>query len=84
MSVFELVFHKELNMIHCFCGFMGLSHHCTRKIKGTIKIIKYPTDCKVCEKRVDRKEYNSARWPTDHDGYTAHVACYNKLVVEPI
>ena len=44
MSVFEHVFHKELNMINCFCGFMGLSHHCTRKIKGTIKIINYPTD----------------------------------------
>ena len=25
MSVFELVFNKELNMINCFCGFMGLS-----------------------------------------------------------
>ena len=70
MSAFKLVFHKELNMINCFCGFMGLSHHCTRKIKGTIKIIMCPIDCKVYEKEVDRKEYNSACWTADHDGYT--------------
>ena len=84
MSVFEHVFHKELNMINCFCGFMGLSHHCTRKIKGTIKIINYPTDWKVSEKEVDRKKYNSAHWTTDHDGYTACGTCYNKLGVDPI
>ena len=61
MSAYELVSHKELNMINCFCGFMDLSHHCTQKIKGTIKIIKCPTDCKVCEKEVDQKEYNLVR-----------------------
>lgn len=55
MSVFELVFHKELNMIHCFCGFMGLSHHCTRKIKGTIKIIKYPTTVRSAKRGLTEK-----------------------------
>ena len=84
MSAYKLVFHKELNMINCFCGFMGLTHHCTRKIKGTIKTIKCPTDSKVCEKEADRKEYNSVRWMTFHDGYTASGPFYNKLGVDPI
>ena len=55
-TVYEIIFHKELNMIHCFCGFMGMSHHCTQKVKGTIKIFKCLDDCKVCEKEVDRKK----------------------------
>ena len=84
MSAFELAFHKELKLIKCFCRFMGLSHHCTRKIKGTIKIIRCPTDCKVCEKEVDRKEYNSARWTTDHDGYRVCGTYYNKLGIDSI
>ena len=32
----ELTFHKALNTINCFCGYFGLNHHCTRKIKGSI------------------------------------------------
>ena len=84
MSAYELVSHKELNMINCFCGFMDLSHHCTQKIKGTIKIIKCPTDCKVCEKDVDQKEYNLVRWTTNHDGYTVCGTCYDKLGIDRI
>ena len=61
-TVYKIIFHKELNMIHCFCGFMGMSHHWTRKIKGTIKIFKCLDNCKVCEKEIDRNEYNSIRW----------------------
>ena len=83
-TVYEIIFHKELNMIHCFCGFMGMYHHCTRKIKGTITISKCLDDCKVCEKDVDRKEYNSIRWTTDFDGYAVCGSCYNKLSIDPI
>ena len=32
----ELTFHKALNMINCFCGYFGLNHNCTRKIKGSV------------------------------------------------
>ena len=57
----EIIFHKELRMFNCFCNYSGLSHHCTRKIKDTIKITSCPEDCKFCEKEVDRKEYISSR-----------------------
>ena len=62
---------------------MGLSQHCTRKIKGTTKIVYCPTDYKVCEKEADRKEYNSMRWTTDRDGYTVCGTCYGKLGSNP-
>ena len=46
--------------------------------------MKCPTDCKVCQNEVDRKEYNSVRWTPDHDGYTVCGTCYNKLRIDPI
>lgn len=80
----QIIYHKKLNMINCFCGFMGLAHHCTRKIKGSIKIANCPTDCKVCEEEADRKEYNFIRWKTNHDGYMVCGTCYDKLGDNPI
>ena len=62
---------------------MGMSHHCTQKVKGTIKIFKCLDDCKVCEKEVDRKKYISIRWATDFDGYAVCGSCYNKSVIDP-
>ena len=80
----KLFFHKELNMLHCFCGFMGNSHHCTRKMKGTLKISTCAEDCKVCEKEADRKEYNHNRWKTNVDGYLVCGTCHDKLGPNPI
>ena len=57
---------------------------CTRKIKGTLKTTKCPEDCKVCEKEIDRKEYNAIRWSTSSDGYCVCGSCYDKLGSEPI
>ena len=56
-TVHEIVYHKELNMFSSFCGYMGLYHHCTRKMRGFIKFVSSPTDCRLCEKEADRKEY---------------------------
>lgn len=84
MDTFELIFHEELNMINCFCGFMGISHNCTQKIKGAIKIIECPIDCKICEKEVIRKEYNSIRWAEDRDNYKVCGTFYDKLGTDPI
>ena len=81
---YRLVYHKELNMFNCFCGYMGLFHHCSRKIRGHIHIISCPTDCSLCEKEADRKEYNSFRWKTDRDGYVCCGTRYNKLGSDPI
>ena len=44
-SLYEIFFHKELSIFNCFCGYFGLNHHCTRKIRGTININAYPEDC---------------------------------------
>ena len=76
---YEITFHKELSMFNCSCGFFGLSHHCTRKIKGTISIVSCPEDCKLCHKEADRKEYISLRWKKNKDGYDVCGICYNKL-----
>ena len=54
-TIYELVYHEELNLFHCFCGYMGLFHHCTRKIKGSINIVNCLTDCKLCEKEAKRR-----------------------------
>ena len=83
-TVCELVYHKELNLFNCFCGYMGLFHHCTRKIGGFIKTASCPTNCKLCEKEVNRKEYNSLQWKTNPDGYAICGSCYDKLGDNPI
>ena len=52
---YEIIYHKELNMFNCFCGYMGLFYHCTRKINGSINVVSCPSDCKLCEKEAERK-----------------------------
>ena len=76
---YELIHHKELNMFNCFCGYFGLFHHCTGKIKCTLSIVSCPEGCKLCEKELDRKEYNSLRWKRNEDGYSVCGTCYDKL-----
>ena len=76
---YELIYHKELNMFNCFCRYFGLYHHCTRKIKGIFSIVSCPEGCKLCEKELDRKEYNALRWKTNEDGYSVCGTCYDKL-----
>ena len=70
---YGLVFHKELNMFNCFCRYFVSFHRCTRKIKGTISIVSCLDGCKLCEKELERKEYNSLRWKTNEDGYSVCV-----------
>ena len=83
-TVYEHVCHKELNMFSRFCRYMGLFHHCTRKVRGFIKIMSCPTDCNLCEKETDRKKYKSFCSITVRDGYTVCGSCYSKLGSEPI
>ena len=83
-TVYELVYHKELNMFSHLCRYMGVFHHCTRKMRGFIKIMSCPTDCNLCEKETGRKEYKPFCWTTDRDGYTVCGSCYGKLGSEPI
>ena len=69
-NIYGLIYHKELNMFNCFCEYIVLFHHFTRKIRGFIKIVSCPINCKLCEKEVDQTEYNSFRWKVNQDGYT--------------
>ena len=81
---YEIIYHKELNMFNCFCGYMGLFHHCTRKINGSINVVSCPSDCKLCKKETERKKYNSFRWKVNEDGYTICGACFSKIADKPI
>ena len=81
---YELIYHKELNMFNCFCGYMSLFHHCTRKIRGSINVANCPSDYKLCEKESERKEYNSFRWKVNEDGYTVCRTCFSKIDDCPI
>lgn len=83
-SKYELIYHKELNMFNCFCGYLGLFHHGTRKIRGTISIVSCETGCKLCEKEHDRKEYNAFPWKLNEDRYSVCGTCYEKLSDNPI
>ena len=38
---------------------MGTYHTCTRKMRGFITFVSCPTDCRLCVKEANRKEYNS-------------------------
>ena len=75
---YELIYHKEINMFNCFCGYMGLFHHCTRKIRGSINVVSCPSDCKLYKKEAE-KEYNSFRWKVNEDGYTIYGTCFSKI-----
>ena len=83
-TIYELMYHKELNMFNCFCGYMDLFDHWNRKIRGSINVVSCPTDCKLCEKEVEQKEYNSFRWKVNEAGYSVCGTCYNKLADNPI
>lgn len=71
-------------MFNCFCGYFGLSHHCTRKIKGIIKITACPEDYKLCEKEVYIEEFISLRWKKNMGGYDVCGSCHDKLGCSPI
>ena len=83
-SKYELIYHKELNMFNWHCGYFGLFHYCTRKIKGTINIVSCPNGCSFCEKELERKEYNSFRWKVNEDVYSICGTCFDKLSDRPI
>ena len=51
-TIYELMYHKELNMFNCFCGYIDLFDHWNRKIRGSINVVSFPTDCKLCEKNI--------------------------------
>ena len=78
-TMYEIIYHKELNLFNCFCGYMDLFHHCTRKVRGFPNITSCPTGCKLYQKEADRKEYNSFRWKTNSDCYAICETCYDKL-----
>ena len=81
---YELIYHKELNMFNCSCGYMGLFHHCTRKIRGSINVVSCPSDCKLWKKEAERKEYSCFWWKVNEDGYTICRTCFSKIADNPI
>ena len=83
MTSIQIIIHKKLNAIQCFCGFVSVNHKCKEKIQG--KIIFRECNVNDCTKFCDqirRDEYNEERWATDRDGYLVCGICYEKLSSE--
>ena len=36
MTSIQIIIHKKLNAIQCFCGFVSVNHKCKEKIQGKI------------------------------------------------
>ena len=62
MTSIQIIIHKKLNAIQCFCGFVSVNHKCKEKIQG--KIIFRECNVNDCTKFCDqirRDEYNEER-----------------------
>ena len=80
MTSIQIIIHKKLNAIQCFCGFVGVNHECKEKIQGKIIF----RECNVndytkCCDQIRRDEYKEERRATDRDGYLICGTCYEKL-----
>ena len=78
-TIYDIVYHKEFNIIRCLCGYIGLSHHCCRKVKGIINIVRCLENCKLCKNAAERKKYNSLRWRKNEDSFAVCGTCNEKL-----
>ena len=80
MTSIQIIFHKKLNAIQCFCGFVGRNHQCEKTIQGKIIFRSCSEeDCSKCQDKIMRNEYNEERWSTDRYGYLFCRTCYEKI-----
>ena len=83
MTSIQIIVHKKLKAIQCFCGFVGVNHQCEKKIDGKIIFREcYTEECSKCCDQIRRDECNEERWATDRDGYLICGTCYEKLSSE--
>ena len=80
MTSIQIIFHKKLNAIQCFCGFVSRNHQCEKTIQGKIIFRSCSEeDCSKCQDKIKRDEYNEERWLTDRDSYLVCGTCYEKI-----
>lgn len=41
--------HRGINLIKCFCSYVGTCHGCSLIISGTTTIVLWSDDCKICQ-----------------------------------
>ena len=67
-------------MMTCACGsVVSDKHECTEKVQGQLVLRQCLDDCELCQKEVDRREYDACRWKVDEDDYTRCAECNEKL-----
>ena len=80
MTSIQIIFHKKVNAIQCFCGFIGRNHQCEKIIQGKIIFRSCSEeDCSKCQDKIKRDKYNEERCSTDRDGYLVCRTCYEKI-----
>ena len=79
----KLIYHRETKKVECICGYIGTSHECQKDFKKIIFVL-CSEDCDVCKGFSYNKEYNSARWDKNVDGYLICGTCHERLGCEDI
>ena len=80
MTSIQIIFHKKLNAIQCFCGFTGINHQCQKTIQGKVIFCSCSEEeCSKCQDKIKRDKYNEERWSTDRDCYLVCGTCYEKI-----
>ena len=80
MTSIQIIFHKKLNAIQCFCGFVGTNHQCEKTIQGKIIFLSCSEeDCSKCQDKIKRDKYNEERWSTDRGVYLVCGTCYENI-----
>ena len=80
MTSIQIIFYEKLNAIQCFCGFIGRNHQCEKTVNGKVTFRNCLEEhCSKCHNKINRDEYNGARWSTDRYGYLVCGTCYDKI-----
>ena len=79
----KLIYHRENKLIECTCRYIDTSHKCQKDFKQII-FVRCTEGCDICKNFLYNKEYNSARWAKDVDGYLICGTCHDKLGCEQI
>ena len=80
MTSIHIIFHKKLNAIQCFCGFVSKNHQGQKTIQGKV-IFRSSSEegCRMWQDKIKRDKYNEERWSTDRDGYLVCGTFYEKI-----
>ena len=79
----KLIYHRETKKMNASVDILALLTN-VKKIFKKIIFVLCSEDCDVCKGFLYNKEYNSARWDKNVDGYLICGTCHEKLGCEDI